>query len=165
MVGIKWSKVVNPGTDQDGKQIFCNIQYDGRRLSITGVVGPTARGNAVACGQIVDEVKECIQHSDWTPEMLAKFVAIWNKWHLNDTRAGSPMQMEFLEKMPIEDYTNYYDIASKRLELAGLNPDPNYLHNGKPYAYGNAWLSADVPVEALQFLYDLPDTKRKPAWV
>lgn len=41
---------------------------------------------------------------------------------------------------------------------------------GKPspvcgYKYGTSWLKEDVPEDVLQFLYNLPDTTREPAWV
>jgi hypothetical protein len=41
---------------------------------------------------------------------------------------------------------------------------------GKPcpvcgYKYGSQWLKVDVPADALDFLRNLPDTDKKPAWV
>lgn len=33
------------------------------------------------------------------------------------------------------------------------------------YKYGTSWLKEDVPEDVLQFLYNLPDTTREPAWV
>lgn len=33
------------------------------------------------------------------------------------------------------------------------------------YKYGSSWLTEEVPEDVLQWLKDLPDTKRQPAWV
>lgn len=72
--------------------------------------------------------------------------------------------MEFYkEKHKDERYD--YTVACDYLAGIGLNPDPNYLHEGKPYKYGSAWLRREVPQEAIDFLLALPDADKKPAWI
>lgn len=53
---------------------------------------------------------------------------------------------------------SYYTWAGEQLAAHGLNPDPNYLHNGAPYKYGSAWLEVPVPAEVLEELFGLPES-------
>ena len=146
--------------------IFVKVQWDGARLSITGVHGPRASGNAISCGQIVGDLGGFSSLAKgWTFGDVAKLRKVWDRWHLNDMRAGSPAQMEFLRANPVTDRRDYFSKASGALAAAGLNPDPNYLHNGKPYEYGSAWLRDEVPADVLEFLRGLPDADKQPAWV
>lgn len=43
---MKIDKVINVGKDECGKEIFCRIQSDGTRLSISGIINPRRNGNA-----------------------------------------------------------------------------------------------------------------------
>lgn len=150
--------------------IFCFIQYHDKPplgLSITGVIGPTQAGNSIGgSGQIVMSLLENKEYRKirpapgWDMAHIYAFLLSWDKWHLNDMRAGSPAQMAFLAEHPIDDRLNYFKKASAALEAAGLNPDPNYLHQGKPYKYGTAWLHTEVPADVLEFLRKLPDTDK-----
>src|SRR5690349_11261600 len=78
--------------------MFCKIKYDNRRLSITGVIGPTVHGNAMgSCGQIDTEFWHPTIRKDgslkpsmlrfskgWNSGTFLKFIRYWNQWHLND---------------------------------------------------------------------------------
>jgi hypothetical protein len=152
--------------------VFCKIDFDGCRLSIIGVEGPKLNGDAVgSCGQIVMHLlgheKIITPAPGWTHAMIAQFLTVWDRWHLNDMRAGSPAQHAWLESNPIDPKDcaypeSHYDVASARLAAAGLNPDPNF--NGG-YRYGSGWLSEEVPAEVIDWLRGLPDTDAQPAWV
>lgn len=160
------NKIVRIGMSPEG-DVFCRIKTTVLdNLSITGVIGPTRDGNCKgSCGQIIMSDWGIRTYAPgWTPELEAKFREVWEAWHLNDMNAGSPAQRAYLKANPITDRLNYYAKACEALEAAGLNPDPNYLHNGKPYKYGSAWLKERVPEEVLQFLASLPDTDIQPAW-
>jgi len=93
-------------------------------------------------GQCVDTVAAYFPEDAKAQRMLA----IWREWHLNDMQAGSPAQRAYLEALPVWPQ---YEEACRVLADAGLNPDPGYLHNGKPYAYGSAWLKRDLPADVL----------------
>ena len=106
-------KIVHPcdvliGTRQ--YPLFCQIEIDNGRLSISGVIGPTKGGNARGgCGQIEWEfAHRNPEHNDpreknpTTPSRFAKgwdvgmwydFLEIWHLWHLNDMRAGCEHQV------------------------------------------------------------------------
>jgi hypothetical protein len=69
--------------------IFCEIKFEGKRLSITGVIGPLSNGDAVgSCGQIDTTLRERRSEiklaAGWTDPMLDRFLAVWDEWHLND---------------------------------------------------------------------------------
>lgn len=154
--------------------IFCSIEFENGRLSISGVEGPTRSGNcAGSCGQIDSHWRENVKNISpapgWTHDMLAKFFAIWNRWHLNDMRAGSPDQEAYLREHKAEfpGYpTSYYDWACSVLKKVQLQPDSECTNDaGEPYSYGSAWLFEEVPDDVLDFLAALPDSDKKPAWV
>lgn len=164
------NKIIHLGRGPSG-HIFCKISFIDGKLSITGVEGPTSNGNCRgSCGQIVMGLKG---HEDlidpapgWTRGKIADFLDIWDKWHLNDMQAGSPKQRAHLATLKFPGYpANHYTWACERLVEAGLQPDPNYLHNDKPYSYGNAWLHKEVPADVIAFLEALPTTDVQPAWV
>ena len=153
--------------------IFCEIKFvngaDGNKLSITGVEGPTAGGNCVgSCGQIEmhlkDELDKITPAPGWDAAKIEQFFKVWDRWHLNDMKAGSAVQEQYLRDNPIDksEYQypkSYFDAATKALKAAGLNPDAS------GYKYGHAWKREDVPDEVIEFLKSLPDTDKKPAWV
>ncbi len=158
------NKIVRIGRGNYGN-VYAHIKFDDkRRLYITGVEGPTRDGNCKgSCGQIIMSPSWSINEyaPGWNKEIEDQFRTIWNRWHLNDMRAGSPKQCEFLRNSP--DIPRDYDTVSAGLTLAGINPD--YLHNGIPYVYGKAWLTESVPDEVITWLAALPDTDLKPAWI
>ena len=169
----EFEKVLRPGdahvwTDYFAS-VFVKIEFSNGRLSITGVHGPQANGNARGgCGQIRDTVREVSRYAPgWDAAMVADLVAIWDRWHLNDLTAGSPRQEEWLREHPIE-YTypeSHYGKATTALATAGLNPDTEHVHEGTPYQYGHAWLREDVPGDILERLQAFPDADKTPAWV
>ncbi len=162
-------KVVRIGTNDCG-DIYCKIAVKDERLSITGVEGPRRDGNARGgCGQINMHLAK--QQADiqpapgWTAELMARFFEVWDRWHLNDMRAGSKAQETWLRENPIPeaDYAypkSHYDVACSKLAAAGLNPDPS---NG--YKYGHSWNMEPLPSDVIDFLASLPDTDKNPAWV
>jgi hypothetical protein len=162
--------------------VYCRIRIKpGGVLSITGVEGPTIAGNCYgSCGQISSALDpDKIQPApEWTRERIRHFLAIWQRWHLNDMRAGTPRQEAYLREH-ILDYIKeksecnvslpHHNWATRVLDGAGLNPDPELLHsvNGKigPYRYGSAWLTEVLPLDVLAWLDALPLADKTPAWV
>jgi hypothetical protein len=66
---------------------------------------------------------------------------LWERWHLNDMKAGTRAQQEALAAAEFRP-GSHYDGASKFLEARGLNPD-------KGYKYGAAWLVEVIPDEVI----------------
>ncbi len=150
--------------DRQGK-IFLKIKITDGKLSISGVVGPLKSGNCRgSCGQVLDELPTAKPVGDLTREQLLELYVVWSRWHLNDMKAGSPAQENFLRIHEHEGsftYTQQCDVLAK----ANLNPDPDYIHNGKPYNYGTAWLREELPEDVITFLTSLPVTSADYAWV
>jgi hypothetical protein len=144
-----FKKTVFLGTTDQGR-LTVNINFDGEKLSITGSEGRDSGG------QIIMHQWDFQTYAEGhNAETVKKLRDIWNKWHLNDMQAGSPAQTAFLEANPVPRAADYFTEASQKLKDAGLNPDPNYFNNGKPYRYGSAWLRVEIPAEALQYLQNL----------
>lgn len=161
-------KIVRIGTRQTYEggrwaSVYCKIEIKEGRLSISGVVGPLPSGNAIgSSGQIIDTVAEYRGWKyapTWDILMRHKLVAIWRKWHLNDMRAGTPVQMRYLEENPIPLGVDWYPAALAALTSAGLNPDPVTGQR-----FGAAWYKEDLPADVVAWLESLPDTDRTPAW-
>lgn len=162
---------IDLGLGRNGN-LYCKVESDGEKLSFVGVIGPDRHGHARGgAGQIIIEFKEydhrghmtldaIIPAPRWTPALIRQFFDAWDRWHVNNMKAGTPAQERYLRDNPIEAVypESHYDKASAALAAAGLNPD-----NG--YKYGSAWLSEDVPEDVLTFLCGLPDTDKTPAWV
>lgn len=149
-------KVVRPGTVPTGRRrssVFAKIDYDGERLSIVGVVGPTAKGNSHGgAGQIVDELDRLNSPEStarnyapgWNGRKVHEFAKVWRDWHLNDMRAGCEHQRAM-------GWT-YDEHPSEPCPVCG-------------YKFGTQWLKEDVPDSVIAFLKSLPETDRAPAWV
>jgi len=160
-------KVIHPCNTSDGK-VFCAIKINGDRLSITGVVGPMRNGDCRGgCGQIDSTIEDAIAsdegfiiHPLWTKEMLVKFLEIWDRWHLNDMKAGTVKQEDYLRSLTFPG-GDHYTWALQVLGDAGLNPDPDTFD----YQYGSRWLKEEVPESVIAFLEQLPDSPITPAWV
>lgn len=86
-------------------------------------------------GQVFDEVNP-------DGENQQKLIDLWHEWHLNGMSAGTPEQIEWLEKEGI-DRSNYEDCVTA-LKLAGyykvIHPE-----TGEPFKYGHDWYHKQLP--------------------
>jgi len=71
--------------------LYVRVQYEAGRLSLAGVEGPRANGDAYgSCGQCVDSLGALVAlEPGWTPDMVAELRTAWELWHLNDMRPYS----------------------------------------------------------------------------
>jgi hypothetical protein len=121
------------------------VKLRGDRLSISGVVYEGERllrseSNLISGGQCLDEARSII------PEKLAE---VWERWHLNDMRAGTHRQEEALR--PVKDTfdrLNWYDEACNYLSSIDL------LFDGD-YKYGSAWLTEELPADVIEYIESL----------
>ena len=164
-------KVVRIGTVKThggrGASVYCRITYESDRLSISGVVGPLPGGNCLgSCGQINMHWTPIVNYAKgWTPSMVKRFLDIWNRWHLNDTRPGTPEQMDYVRNYRKNHArANYddYDEICNALKNAGLYEV--IRDDGTLYKYGHALIFEPVPADVLQFLDSLPVSDKEPAW-
>ena len=141
-------KTVRLGTVDTGNgrfaSVYCRVEITDGNLSICGVIGPLASGNALGgCGQIrmgleADAIK-CAP--DWNRPMVARFLLLWGLWHLNDMRAGCEHQRACGETR-----------VGMACDVCG-------------YGYGTAWLKETLPEQVVDFFRAVPHTDKTPAWV
>lgn len=94
---------------------------------------------------LLEEMKE--QKVSISPT-FQKIYDLWERWHLNDMRAGSPKQEAFI-KANIPEGARGYENVCKKLKESNLLEDESYIYNGKPYKYGTAWLKEEIPAEVV----------------
>lgn len=99
MSKIEKNKIVHLGRDERDGEVFCNIKITERdgnnKLSISGVIGPKPNGDCRgSCGQINKSWNILSYASGWSEDLVNKFSDIWDRWHLNDMRAGCEHQRE-----------------------------------------------------------------------
>lgn len=145
------------GKSNSGK-VFVSVELKdsekGKMLSISGVVAPRLNGDALGCGQIVNELTEITEYAEgWTAADVLKLGTIWEKWNLNDLHAGTPLQRETIRKFQSADNPSY-DEQVKILSANGILIDNGYL-------YGSQWLYESLPNEVLDWFSALPNNGDK----
>lgn len=165
-----FSKVVRIGSrlmwhtrSQMQTDIYCSITYKNGELSISGVEGPRANGDAWgSCGQIawgydhrnksqndtrysvpvtVDEITFA---PGWNADLWYGLLNIWHTYHLNKLHAAC-------EHQEIMGMT-YATHPSATCPICG-------------YRLGSAWKRISVPDAVIEFLMILPESDKTPAWV
>lgn len=126
------------GEDQDGKPTF----------SASCDVWNNLHTDIIMGGQCLDELNDrfpSIRNNKTFKEILD----LWHKYHLNDLTPGTPEQMNCIRehKGEIDESLGFYTKELKLLEKYGLDV---VEHNGKPYKYGTAWLTTEIPQADLQ---------------
>lgn len=156
-IGGRWASVYIKASVTDG------------RLSVSGVIGPLASGNALGgCGQIDMEFSHRnpthndrrysnpIQPKDinfapgWNVVRWYKLLEVWHDWHLNDMIAGCEHQ-EFEKSLG-----HKYEAWPHNLDA--ICPECGY-------SYGSRWNSKKLPKSVTEFIAGLPSADKTPAWV
>lgn len=157
-------KILLPGQVRNFDRLldlFITITLTPSQLCITGVIDPKANGDSHGpSGQLLLDGHLSLEtlYPGWTPEMVGRLFQIWDEYHLNNMQAGSPAQMAVVNSLP---RNTAYEGQVKALAEAGLLIDQSYLHNGKPYRYGTAWLRIEVPEDVMKFIETLPAAKKE----
>ena len=181
----RFEKIVHPGTvfgfSPRGTErqipLFVKIEWDGKRLSMTGVEGPLRNGDAMgSCGQT--GIKDLVPAQEWNSDQVSTLRLYWEEYHLNDLTAGCEHQRGWDKKRidpskPKKTYGIHFDgqkqdswnmwvWISEQEHPQGLLSKPCPVCGWK---YGSGWLTRDVPCYVLDFLYNLPESPITPAWV
>lgn len=135
-----FKRVVRPTTAISVTIIYTS---DGR-LSLSGA-------GRHGCGQVYEYLTEDTPAHGYTKDDCLRLKQVWQCWHLNDMRAGTPKQEEAIRRWRSTTDDPSYDAACKMLESIDLLFD-----NG--YRYGTAWLKEEVPLDVLEWLFSLPGT-------
>lgn len=85
----------------------------------------------------------------FTQEMVCKLYHTWERWHLNDMRAGTLTQEAAVREWCGRGNTYDYDRVCNYLKSIGLLYDEGYK-------YGSSWLKEEVPDDVLEWLFTLP---------
>jgi hypothetical protein len=110
------------------------------KFSMCAEVWLPSKDDIIQGGQCVDSVAALFPDDTKAKRM----VAIWERWHLNDMKAGTLAQEAYLRANPVNAIypESHYTKACEMLAAAGLNPD-----NG--YKYGSQWLKEELPPEVV----------------
>lgn len=106
------------------------------RLAIQGegFHGRRKRDDIDFTGQTVDTLREVTQPAKgWTVTELQRLATLWERWHLNDMRAGCAHVTPVIE-------TDQYGRTVPSLTLTPVCPVSGYR-------YGHAWLVEPLPAE------------------
>ncbi len=110
--------------------VFLTVEWDGKRLSMTGVEGPLANGDARgSCGQI--DMHEWTDYTATPGVDLHRIRAIWQRWHLNDTRAGCAHQHDWPVSEKVEVVTYKLTTAAWQEQNAIKNAAMKRLKEGR----------------------------------
>jgi hypothetical protein len=117
---------------------FCKIEWDGKELSICGVIGPLPSGDCQgSAGQCTDAIRAGTPAAGWNREMLDKFCDIWDRWHLNGMNAACQHQRElgWLEQAKEEMTLYRYKLKREAYEKqrAAEEEALAHLRRGEPF--------------------------------
>jgi hypothetical protein len=141
VVRVELSTIKRAAIDVDGNAVPPGM----RRLSMTASVlsrhGGKGRWQARSTGQSVDLLREA-----WSDHpVVAEMCDIWERWHLNDMKAGSRAQSEAVQALRLGGGDVGYDASVEHLKNLGLETDASVQVGAKPYRYGTAWLVEPLP--------------------
>lgn len=125
------------GRTPDRARIFIDAEWDGTRLSLTGTMIEHGRRNTVSIGQITDDVRT----------VLPRLADLWDRWHLNDMRAGCEHQEHIFRLNPAARPTWKNDY--KGSTGITLSPESGSTCYECGYKYGSAWNVEPVPESVL----------------
>lgn len=89
-------------------------------------------------GQCIADIWSEYRHQLSNKELYREIMGLWEKYHLNDMRAGTPKQQAEIKQWEKEGNRYEYKAACEHLTKVGLNPDGNY-------SYGSSWLYEAIP--------------------
>ena len=148
---IQFGKVDYMNNGKKNCLIEVELNFDGVRFSASGTIWNHLKTDCYSAGQNLDTIKKFLPNN----KLFNKIYNIWKKYHLNDLTAGSPKQVEYLESITKPEDAEFYKWECEELEKVNLLHDASYLYNGKPYKYGTAWLTTEIPTEVKQEINNL----------
>lgn len=108
-------------------------------LSISGYAQERTTSDYSYCGQIYDEVlKEINNLKRVEKSKIKRIIEIWKQYHLNDLKAGTIKQENYIKELKNNGFK--YDYSKALEELRKINLD---IDNG--YKYGSSWLAEVIP--------------------
>lgn len=134
MKTFKFDHVFIGKTPEQRERVFVDVEWDGTRLSFTGDVYGTGVHGAHSVGQVIDDVRK----------VSVTLADLWERWHLNDMKAGCEHQEAWFRESPSLR-------PSWKNEYKGMDvPCPEC-----GYKYGTEWKTEPVPEDVLRQIHDL----------
>jgi hypothetical protein len=135
-------------------EVSLTRKEQGPALSIQGMIG---RNHA---GQIQDSIDmEKVEFlNGWDAHKLGMLIQVWNRWHNNDLRTGSPAQMQHLRS--VKELTGEkleWGPACASLRAAGLYVDEHFRWGDDTtgFRYGSAWVYEPLPESVIEWFNQL----------
>jgi len=129
----------------------------GEALSICGNIWKPKRTDIVEGGQCQDTIREALNEGKiklkgYTEADILKLLDIWDRWHLNDLRAGCEHQRALIPLYKKEKGEDFFDVSNYD-EIIKLPEFKKCSICG--YKYGTAWLFEPLPKEVISFIREL----------
>ena len=130
-------KVINMG--------YCKTLGDSRRRKAVVTVALSICGEikGLAYGQCWEEMKELAVEKR---QNFDEIIEVWEKYHLNDLKAGTPAQNN-IAKEYCKEHRYDYNAICDLLKEQGI-----YEDNG--YRYGSSWLFEKIPESVLDKIFN-----------
>jgi hypothetical protein len=135
---------------QNYKKMYVELEIhqeaETRTKKTTELKPITAYKTLSICGNGGQNIEETADISKYTELFISKddlkaIIEIWEKWHLNDMKAGTVKQQAFIDEW-IKTNRYNYTAACEALKAAGL-----YIDND--YQYGHEWLVDPLPEDVI----------------
>ena len=139
---FNFGKIDYNGNGKKDNLVTISIKYKNGCFSASGNIWNRLGTDLLSCGQNLDEIKKYSSQLK-NKNTFYKIYNVWKSYHLNDMTAGSPKQMDFIKTHYKNTYD--YDLVCDELAKNDLLVDKSYIHEGKPYRYGSAWLKTEIP--------------------
>lgn len=136
------------------------VMSDGTtRFSVCGSIWNHKRTDIYSGGQNDETIKSLIKEGELSASpLLLEILELWDKYHLNYLRPGTPEQEEAVqqgfETGAIKRFQkeSFYEQAVRYLKSVGLY---EVQHNGKPYRYGSDWIYSQIPEKDLKRIQEI----------
>lgn len=113
---INLGKVDYTHTGKANCKVTVEVELEGGRLSICGNIWNPRETDIYSGGQNIEEIADLFKGS----RKVQRIKAIWERWHLNDMKAGTPAQETELKKHTFPGYPkSHYEWALETLHQVG----------------------------------------------
>ncbi len=102
-------------------------------------------------GQCIDDLYNDFTELRQNP-LYCEIMELWQKYHLNDMKAGTPEQEQAIKEWKEQGHKYDYTEACEYLKSIGLYEVPL---NGSTYKYGHSWLKEEIPEKDLLRIKEL----------
>lgn len=131
--------------------VFIEIEETQVGFNLTGSI--RGYGSGQVCNSIRQKISENKFEFLIPEDDVMHMLDYWNKWHLNDLKAGCTHQEEFLNRIKtyrpklFENYWNNYDTIKNEMKSKHINPCA--ICN---YEYGSGWKLVLPPPKELKWI-------------